>query len=568
MNTLPLVPQLLRRFLSQSCLRGFTLAAMLLLVTMQASAKDNLVASVDRDQVAINETIELTVEWRGAARTQPDFSALEHQFEVLATRQSSQTSMMGVDVDTVTRWHLTLLPKETGELIIPSFHFEQTISEALAINVTEADPTARAESPFWLESTVDRQTAYPGEQILLTYRLYYAAHLRQMTREDLAIEGAEAAPLQERQFQTVIDGTLFQVAELRFAVFATQPGILEIAPMRISGYSSEGADRRFGGLIRGLGNPVRLSSEAHQIEILPRPTDVTAGYWLPARGVSLSERWSNGDQPLRVGEPVTRTVRIDAQGVRAQQLPELDFGAAENYRIYPEPPQLQHGEDQSGLLASRTESHALIASRPGPLTLPPVKVRWWDSQTQQLRETVLEGRTLEVLPAATVADPEQQTRLTTPPNTEADQPWWPWLSIALNLLLLFALVYVWRTQRGRSAERRISGVTSTVEYSQWQLKRRLKQQVKLNDYQAFRTTLLEWGRQRWPDAAPQTLAEIADLVAQPDLTQLLRELDRVLYSPDTPIAPELGHRILAELKSVDSTDPQREPSSELPPLYP
>lgn len=560
--------------LSPSRLRPVILLPLLLLFAcIRAFGGDTLVASVDRDRLAVNETLELTVEWRGAARSQPDFSALEHQFEVLGTRQSSQTSMSGVNVDTVTRWHLTLLPKETGELIIPSFRFEQSISEALTVTVTEADTTARAERRFWLESVVDREQARVGEQILLTYRLYYASHLRQMTRDDVSVEGADVVPLRERQFQTVIEGVRFQVAELRFAVFATREGPLEIPPLRLDGYSSEGSDPRFGGLIRGLGNPVRLSSESHRVDILPRPAGTTSGNWLPARGVSLSERWSNGDQPIRVGEPVTRTVRIDAQGVKAQQLPELDFGAQEGYRVYPEQPRLQHREDQSGLMASRTESHALIASRPGPLTLPAVRVQWWDTETGQLRETVLEGRTLEVLPAAdSPMDSEQQISTTGQHTSGDDQPSrtnapWLWLSLALNLLLLIALLYLWQRQGKSSAHRPRTGHSNVAGPGRRQLERRMGQYVKAGDYRAFRNTLLEWSHQMWPDDAPHTLSRIAILTDRPELARLLHELDRALYDTNVQVTEGLGKRILAELKSVDATRHHQGSSGDLPPLY-
>jgi len=553
------------------CLKHIALFWLLLLAFAPTFGSDRLSVSVDRDRVALNETFELTVEWHDVAHSQPDFSALEHQFEVLGIRQSSQTNMSGASVSTVSRWHLTLLPRETGTLIIPSFHFEDAISEALTIEVEEADLTARAEQRYWLESSVDRQQAHVGEQILLTYRLYYAQPLRQMSRGDLTVDGAEALPLQERQFQTVIDGVHFQVAELRFALFASRSGMLEIPPLQLDGYSGDSAGSRFGGLIRGLGDPIRLRSESHQVNILPRPAAAGSGDWLPARGVSLSEQWSHQDQPLRVGEPVTRTVRIDAQGVKAQQLPELDFGEQEGLRIYPEQPRLQHREDANGLLASRIESHALIASRPGSLTLPPVRVQWWDTDADRMRETVLAGRTLEVLPAADAAGSSAPPQAATPavvPNSEPDRSLLPlWLglgvSLSLNVGLLLLLIQAHRNQR---AGDRPTASAQPPRPGRRQLERRLQQLSQAGDGRAFRAALLEWTELQWPDH-PATLDSLARLANRPQLPEHLRALDQALYDHGTEPTPQLQADIVRELKAVPSETTEATVRDPLPSLY-
>lgn len=546
----------------------FSLILLLTLWTLPASGSDRLIASVDRDRVAFNETLELVVEWHGSARNQPDFSALEHQFDILGIRQSSQTSMSGTNFTSITRWHLMLLPKETGTLVIPSLHFNGAISEALPVAVTEADNSARTGQRFWLDSSVDRQQAHIGEQILVTYRLHYASPLRQMSRSDLAMDDAEVLLLQERQFQMVIDDVHFQVAELRFAVFASRAGMLEIPPLRLEGYSSENGDPRFGSFLRGLGNPVRLGSEAHQVEILPRPAEAGRGTWLPARGVSLSEQWSQPDQPLRVGEPVTRSVRIDAQGVKAQQLPELDFGEPDGYRLYPEAPRLQHREDEKGLLASRIESHALIASRPGLLTLPPVRVQWWDTEANRLRETVLASRTVKVLPAADSTDHSPQPDADTPERVTGDgtSPAWLYLSLLANLLMLLILVYgAMRRSRRQATDRHTAPPSGRT--ARHQLERRLQRLAADNDGRAFRHALLEWAQAQWPDEAPATLEALAVLAQQAPLGPLLRKLDAALYDHGTQPSPELTAAILAELKAVPTTPKANAPATFLPSLY-
>lgn len=547
------------------------LLAFLLTPSILASDRsgDALSATVDRTQLALNETLELTVEWRGAAQGQPDFSPLRHQFQVLGSHQSSQTSMVGTDIDTVTRWHLTLLPQQAGTLIIPSLHFGAGISEAIEIQVTEARQSERAERHFWLESSVDREQAHLDEQILLTYRLYYATPLRQMTRDDLTIEGADLQPLRERQFQAVIDGTGYQVAELRFAVFPSRPGHLEIPPLRLNGYTSEGAHSRLGGLIRGLGNPVNLTSDAHTIEILPRPAGSPDGSWLPAQSLTLSEQWSHNDQPIRVGEPITRTVRIDAEGVKAQQLPEIHFGEHTAYRIYPDQPRLQQREEQNGLLASRTESHALIATQAGTLTLPDVRIAWWDTGARRWREAVLEGKNIEVLAAPVDASTVNHDlgggdEIVSPPTS---RPWPPilWLSFALNALLVAILIYLWRRERGTPAPADQAAITERA------LLKKLEACARQGDALTFRRALLDWGQKRWSEQPPLTLSQLSARVEGEDLSRRLTALDGALYDDrGKPATSELLWAILTDIKGIDrgNTAPGARSESLLPPLYP
>ncbi len=69
------------------------------------------------------------------------------------------------------------------------------------------------------------------------------------------------------------------------------------------------------------GRRVRVESEPLTLEISPRAPTYSGDYWLPARHITLSQQISDSEK-LHVGEPVTRTVILDAKGLEENMLEE------------------------------------------------------------------------------------------------------------------------------------------------------------------------------------------------------------------------------------------------------
>ena len=86
------------------------------------------------------------------------------------------------------------------------------------------------------------------------------------------------------------------------------------------------------------------------------------GWWLPASKLILQETWEPNPPEFRVGEPVTRTIIIQAEGVEAEQLPDWETPDLSGIKIYAEPPVLETKETPQGVSALGKTSQALIPS--------------------------------------------------------------------------------------------------------------------------------------------------------------------------------------------------------------
>ena len=95
------------------------IAAALLLLSSLACQADSLTATADRTQLSRGETLELQVRFDGQTTSDPDFSVLEEDFEILSQNQQNQFSIINGTTESYTQWVLQLLPKKTGSLLIP-----------------------------------------------------------------------------------------------------------------------------------------------------------------------------------------------------------------------------------------------------------------------------------------------------------------------------------------------------------------------------------------------------------------------------------------------------------------
>jgi len=205
---------------------------------------------------------------------------------------------------------------------------------------------------------------------------------------------------------------------------------------------------------------------------------------------------------------------------------------------------MDNSGDSSGVIGSRVESMAIVPSRAGTITLPPVTVQWWDTVNQQLRQTVLEQRTLTVKAAAglkpdvTETDESDNSNATEPmvaPVVAQESSLLVWMLISVNLVLLIAvavLFLLWRKSR-RQPALNVTPVETVDEPRETTLFAELQRQSKGDNPRAFRHALLRWARVYW-DRPLLTLQDVATTANGDELAETLDALDRSLYSGAAP----------------------------------
>ncbi|HET8707955.1 MAG TPA: hypothetical protein VFM46_16750, partial [Pseudomonadales bacterium] len=254
-----------------------------------------------------------------------------------------------------------------------------------------------------------------------TLRLYMEINLLDTKLGDVNIPNAIIKSLGDPRVFSLQRGTHnYKVAEVKFAVFPQKSGELKIPPMTFEAVVEvPGTQDQF----FMFGGPdtkhIVLKSEELTVQVKPKPQNYPANApWLPARQLELSENWSGDTNNAKVGEPLTRTLTINASGQLASALPNVETGKTNGYKIYPDKPQTDEKSGAQGIESTHKEALAVVPTNSGAITLPATKIYWWNTETDKLEIAELHSKTLMV-GGATNAAP---TTITPPPSpAEAEQ---------------------------------------------------------------------------------------------------------------------------------------------------
>jgi BatD DUF11 like domain len=565
-----------------------TLLLLLVGCAVTARAFAAVTASLDSTQVAVGETVQLTLERDGGSGGQPDVAALQQDFDILGTSSSTNISLTNGGFSEKTQVVLTLAPKVTGHLTIPPISWNGERSQPLALDVSGPGGSgqpgaagAQAAPAVFLESSASPQQPYVEGAVQLTVRLFMAEPLY---RADLQLPESSNVVVKrlgtDQDSQVERNGQTYQVVTRQFVLFPlhsgklTLPGPVLEAEVAVTQPQSAAArdpfngifgGSPFGGMLRTI-RPIRLSGNPLVLQVRPRPAGAVGNYWLPADDVTLSAAWNPTKLTAQTGDPLTLDLGLQAIGLTSAQLPDLSsmLSLPAGLKAYPDQPKLDDSTRDGKLVGSRDQTIALIADSPGHYTIPALAVKWWDTQANQLRTATLPARTLTILPApantttpaaaapappAPAAQAQSQPRRQSPPATapqhapppSAPKPAptrspsaWEWISIGLAVVWLATLgAWLWSRRRQRTAPRPVHPATPAGPR---QLRPDLAKEraafraaCQANDPQAARAHLLAWATALW-GTAPAGVNAIGAKVADATVAGLLRDLDRACYA--------------------------------------
>lgn len=572
-----------------------------------------LEARLDRNRVADGEAVVLTLRVSGEISGTPDFSPLVADFDLLNQGQSSRMQFINGRSSSWREWHLTLAPKRLGTLRIPPLQVGSARSDAIELEVLPAAEMASNGPPPPVRLVVEAtpEKAYVQGKVVYRVRVLTRAPLRQLSlTEPIAANAIIERLGPERHSDTYRDGQNYRVSERRYAIFPQRSGQLEIDPPILTAQLPDQGnktnslrDRFFGGRdpfadlggVFSQARPIRLRAQRLTVDVQPQPAG-TPTPWLPAESVSLDEAWSPNPPVFRVGEPVTRSIAITAQGVTGAQLPDLGQGQVDGINSYPDKPQVSTRADGDTLVAQKIVKTAIVPVQAGRLTLPAVELAWWDTANRQQRVARIPARTISVEPAAaggvqppgrkqpqrtagdanTVPVPRQASAADPSAANDAagegssDAGVWPWLA-ALFALAWLASLFLWWRARARTAVPSPAApeVVGQRRGDSVVLLPKIEAACHSNDAKATRQLLLEWSALTWPDQATTRLEQLADRLpgaaAEP-----LRKLDRALYAAagESWDGADAWQRLGPLLRAEIQRNPVPGGENPLPPLYP
>lgn len=375
-----------------------------------ASAAEQLDVSVDKTQLYANETLELRVigniefelsfgtlfNLRSLNLPEPDADSLEQYFEILNKNQQYNVRSINGENRAEITWTYTLAPKVTGNIIIPAIKFKEAESSPISINVLPGTAKRSADDApsIFLELVVDKESVYTQEQVLVSLRLYHQGNLASGELSKPEPENAIVEPLGEQTKYTRMKyNRRYEVIERNYLIFPQKSGVLKIEPQVFTGslIDPRARQRQF----------ARELTEPKSIEVKSPPASFSGNLWMPAMSINLTESWSKPIESIRVGESVTRTLNLQALGMLGSALPSFSTTEPAGFKFYPDQEKRVSEPHKSGANSTLSQSFAIVAVQPGKVTLPEIRIPWWDTVNNVERVAILPGREIQILPATT-----------------------------------------------------------------------------------------------------------------------------------------------------------------------
>ena len=520
----------------------FTLIASLIAIAPLHAATPAARAWLDRDTMHLGETVTLNVETEGDAGGQPSFSALSQDFSMLGTQSSQQVSIVNGSSSAKTVWAVGLEPKHAGRITIPALTVgsAQTAPIALTVLAQPAGAQGKPGDDVFLEVTAEPLTPYVQQQVRYTVKLYFSFGLTDGNLSEPQADGIVVQRLgQDKSYLATVGDRRYHVMERHYALTPEKSGALELPALAFRGNALDAADPT-GFFSRP--RTISARSDAVQLQVRPKPATWTSDPWLPAESMLLKDD-SELPTEIRVGDPVTRTIRLQAQGLGFEQLPELNLTAPEGAEIYPDKPDTRTRDDGTWLYGERVRKFAFVPTKPGTLTIPGMSVSWWDTAHDRMQTTELAAHTLTVLPpagkttngaaaataspadgeAANVA-PSSPSIMTPTPARPTSVRVWQVLAALGFLLWLATLALWWRSRRADPIAAANAPPASGISAQRAAFLRA----AALGELAGAERALVAWARSERPDV--RNLGELGVRLQDAAQREALAALQRSRYA--------------------------------------
>jgi BatD DUF11 like domain len=593
-------------------MRGPAIGAALLLL-LSATAHASLRASLDSTSITDGDTVQLTLERDSQTNEQPDVSPLRKDFDVVSTNRTSSIQIANGSVVSHVQAIITLSPKHSGQLTVPSIEWAGDHSEPFTLTVTagsggpnEAGAAAGAKKVF-IETSVDEPDPFVQQVVHVTVKIYFTEKLYKGNLEFPATNDALIKQIQSDEKRVVeLNGQQYNVIERRYLLFPQRSG-----PMKLPGPVLEGqieirirSDRfsndpfadlfgAAGGMVAGT-KPIRIEADPVVLNVRPRPANSGAGPWLPARDLTLTSEWHPDSLQAHAGDPITVDLRVQAEGLTSAQLPDLSslFDLPSGLKAYPDQAKLDDAARGDALVGTRKQSIALIADQPGDYVVPALRLSWFDTKANETREVNLPERKLSILPplgGSLAAAPSAPAGAAAPgaapaareirPRAAASSaqaavpavsdtagaPLWIGISAGLAFVWLTTLFAWWLSRRRGAGSARSLVAPQVGTLGAAKARSQFHEACRRNDAHAARRALLAWTAAAWPEQSLPGLDALGKAIGDATLTPRLVELDRACYAGAAWDGAEL-------LRALNDLPPRLGrsdgPGDGLAPLYP
>ncbi len=315
-----------------------------------------------------------------------------------------------------------------------------------------------------------------------------------------------------------IGGETWQVIRYPLALYPEKAGQLEIPPIAVRFSASAGIgenERAF-----------EFQTKVLQLTVKSPPGVQPGDLVITTTSFELDHDWQPVSGTAFTGDALTLTVTRRAKNISAMLLPPLPVYRAKGLATYPQAPQINDKTNRGDLTGERIDSIIWVIEKPGTYDIPGIRFQWWDPDKQKLKQQIIPGRRLDILPSprdSGAADSGDQ------PELPGQGYWWPLVAIFTAFVAVFLWFRFGSMRPGKTPEQTVDTEKSTFAT----LRKACKRNQPVQTHSAMHAWLASYSR-------ALTLSEFARACDDLQLTTELQYLQEALVSsPGTWSGAEL-----------------------------
>ena len=583
----------------------FFLSSLLISLLATTSKAQEITLTLDRSELARGETLTLTIRvYDQRQGMQLDLTPLTENFDVLGTRTSSQVRSINGNTDIWTDYIITLFPLTEGSLRIPSLTISGQLTDELEVTVTNQGARSNQETDeLFLEIEVNKDSLYVQEQLLFSIRLFYTINgIRNPVFTEIDIPDTVTQLIgSPNQYEKIIDGQRYGVYEKRYVIFPQKSGSLDIPDILFRGEVTDGSSSF---VFRNL-NTRRITAfiEGRTIDVVERPPSAEIlPTWLPVTDLVMEESFSRPLSDLKVGDTFVRTIKMTANGVDGAVLPPFSPSNIQGFNTYPDPAKIERRFVNGSIVGERIESSTLVVLEDGNLSIPAIKIDWWNVDFDRLDSTIIQETMLRIIPLQGIAPSELavpstesiEDLLAAPPEISQEmideQATGQYLNIEeilvrYSIIIGFLLIFVTLLRNliiknrshifaGYAGLRKEFRLTQSPERNERNAYRALMRAFRHSDTQEIKATLIQWANHIVGTIEINTIEDLYRQKEHPEIYGPLQNFQSALFS-EKPNSKNLDlSNLLAAVRKIrrinkkNNAAHERKKRYHLPPLYP
>ena len=375
---------------------------LLALAWLPASAQTR--AWLDRAEITHGETVALNI-----ATDQPvaeiDYAPLRAQFELGGQSVRRSYALVNGQARRTSVFSVGLRPRAPGLASVPALRVGNASTAPLRLVVlAPAVQPASADADVFVETSVDALQPYVQQAVGVTVRLNYAVPL---LSGQLDLEPPARASLQrvgeDITYERMLGGRRYSVVERRFLLIPERSGPLLLAGARLNGITGGGFS---GPMFDDDRRPLSAAAPDTRLQVRPIPANAPQP-WLPLHRLAL--RYLQAPTQAFAGQATGIELEMVADGATAGQVPALELGAVADAQVFADPPRVEEQFVDGRPRTTVRRRFSLVPSKPGLLSVPGPRIRWWDAGSGSARIATLPALELRVAAGANAVGAELPT---------------------------------------------------------------------------------------------------------------------------------------------------------------